>query len=323
MSPPDIGKGVPTVAGGNVPKATDNVTVAVTDGTATAGTDSQVKALARSSSLTMPPSLAGQSGKTANRTKEELDAAFAVHYPFGLAEVRRVIEVTAENDEGHCQYREPEHGWGFYIKDPNGAPALISTGGDPSKFRRMSHPLPARLVHLWTKDEIQNICNTIRKVFWDLMQHLPQPQQWEDIWQWFDSEDCWKYGLLNLWNVMSHIYAENVVISHTFNAERALEIGRWADSWLDDPVYADRLRKWTPEASLLSNILDEKEMESMAFLDVPVIVPMMISALTERRRWLLADDRKRWIPKHLTETIKAGELHNFLGTYPDTPFKGL
>ncbi|QPG96261.1 hypothetical protein C2857_003681 [Epichloe festucae Fl1] len=212
-------------------------------------------------------------------------ASFSRRYPHGLPSVYKMI---GPHDEGvPLAYLEDNLPIGFYTNPPPNAPAAFSTAQGERKFRKMSHILPRRRIHLWDKDQLQAACNSTRKTYWALMKNMTKPYCWDDLWTYYDAFDLYHYGALNLWNLINQLYDENVLIYDGMERECANHIGQWADEWIGLEKNQRRLREWTGEKeSSIVFILSDEDRKSMG--DIPDdMIPLLASALKARRHLLL------------------------------------
>ncbi|KAK2597317.1 hypothetical protein QQS21_006091 [Conoideocrella luteorostrata] len=210
-------------------------------------------------------------------------AEFNKKFPNGIPSVYKMMSY---NDRGiPMNYLEDNLPIGFYTNPPLNAPAVFSTINGKREFRKMTHILPQRRIHLWDKDEIQRNCNSIRKSFWSHMKGMVQPYCWEDLWRYYDAYDLYNYGAMNLWNLINHLYHENVIIYTDMERECANHIGQWADEWMSDSENQRKLREWT--GSSIVFILSKQDRLNMG--DIPDdMISLVASALKARRNLLLS-----------------------------------
>jgi hypothetical protein len=202
----------------------------------------------------------------------------------------------------------------FYIRPAPDCPAVFSTRQGDLPFRHMEHVLPPRSVHMWDRDEIQSACNSLRLLYWDLMKAMDRPQEWSDMWKWFDAHDLYFYGAQNLWNCINHLVDENKIIHADVRKEFALHIGHWADEWCAVQEQKERLKAWNDQKGPIFNILSKKDHEEMG----PVgddIIPMISDALKHRRHLLMMGQKMsaRAGPNHLVPACRSGTVHNWMG----------
>lgn len=243
----------------------------------------------------------------------ELQAAFAQFYPNGLP-VTYIMEHGKDSGGVPQKYLENHLPVRFYTYPPFGAPGKFSTSHGQRPFRTLGDLLPDRRIHLWNKDEIQSVCNSLRIVFWVDMKRLQRPTRWGDLWEFFDAFDLYHYGALNLWNFMNTLYDENRMIAAACTADMALEIGHFVDQWVCIPKNREALKQWNeldgPFWSLLSSD-DWKEIGNLEDEESALLK----SALHYRRDILLAGDEHQpnKPPTDLLTASQTGNLVNWLG----------
>ena len=140
---------------------------------------------------------------------------------------------------------------------------------------------------MWSKNEIQQNCNSIRQLHWADMQSMTEPLCWDDLWQYFDAFDLYHHGAINLWNVINHLYAENKIISNDFMKICAMELSNWADAWLRGEGNAKKLKSWETSKGSVIQILNGQDWESLGTLN-DAGIPLLTSALKCRRDYLLS-----------------------------------
>ncbi|POR36917.1 Uncharacterized protein TPAR_02885 [Tolypocladium paradoxum] len=239
-------------------------------------------------------------------------AAFAQFYPNGLPVTYNMLH---GHDSGGViqQYTENHLPIRFYTHPPAHAQGKFSAMYGQQRFRKMGELLPERRVHLWNKDEIQSVCNSLRQVFWPDMKRLHKPARWDDLWEFFDAYDLYNYGALNLWNVMNTLFDENKMIGCGWNSDLTLEIGHFADGWVKVPENLTKLKEWNgfggPVLALLS-AADWKEIGNLEDEEISLLK----SALLYRRDLLLSGGYQQCYkpPTDLTTACQAGNLVNWL-----------
>ncbi|RSM17635.1 hypothetical protein CDV31_003560 [Fusarium ambrosium] len=241
-----------------------------------------------------------------------LQAAFTEFYPNGLPNVYKMLQTPGA--EGVPQtYVEDYLPVGFYTQPRPQASAIFSTQNGQRPFRQMQHLLPQRRIHLWSRDEIQSVCNSLRKLYWNHMKGMQQPFCWDNLWEYFDAFDLYHYGALNLWNVVNQLFDENKTIYADVIKEFAVHIGRWADEWLRSKDNKTKLLSWHEIQGPLLRILSPEDWTDIG--DVPDdAVPMLANALKHRRRLMLTpasvlQDAK---PTHLSSACLRNSLENWL-----------
>lgn len=242
---------------------------------------------------------------------------FAKFYPNGLPNVYRMLD----NDDNHSSvatdYVEEGLDMSFYTDPPRHCLAIYSTLKGKQPFRTMSHILPQRRLHLWSADEIQRVCNSVRQANWESMKHMKQPFSWNCLYKYFDSWDIYHYGALNLWNIVNQLYYENSIIQADVAQAFALEIGHWADEWLRDDANKARLTGWDEAQGPIFHMLKEKEdLDRLGNLQDEDI-PLIAKVLKDRRSDLLRGHTGHSPPpaRDLMSAKSNHEVENWLGEY--------
>lgn len=240
-------------------------------------------------------------------------ASFLEFYPNGLPQVYKMYSPDSRGVPR--SYVEDNLPIGFYTNPPDDAAATFSTLRGHRPFRQMKHLLPERTLHLWTGDEVQAVCNSVRRVFWDYMKQMKRPYCWDDLWTYFDAYDLYHYGSLNLWNVINHMYDENQIIAADATKEYAIHIGRWAEDWLKHDANKAKLRGWDEAQGMVFAILSDEDRASLGNIQDDV-VPLIASALKARRALLKSTSspsRSGKKPKSLIHACETNEVENWLG----------
>ncbi|KAL6902931.1 hypothetical protein GGI43DRAFT_433112 [Trichoderma evansii] len=249
--------------------------------------------------------------------------AYAKYYPYGIPVTYKMIHGV--HSQGVAQtYLEDNLPIGFYTNIPSKATAIISTSSGSRPFRKLDQILPQRRIHLWSKDEIQAICNSLRKLHWDELKNMQQPYCWDDLWTYFDAYDLYHNGCLNLWNIINTIWDENKLISIDFKREIAAHIGHWADEWLKLEKNREKLTQWKESQGSIYRILNDEDHESLGSLQDDV-VPLIASALKGRRAYLLSnmEAEKAEEPADLITAFRTKGVENWLTGQPIFDGNGL
>ncbi|KAM0456011.1 hypothetical protein ACHAPV_007560 [Trichoderma viride] len=238
--------------------------------------------------------------------------AYAQYYPYGLPVTYKMMHGV--HSQGVAQtYLEDNLPIGFYANIPPKAAAIISTSNGSRPFRKLDQIQPQRRIHLWSKDEIQAICNSLRKLHWNELKNMQQPYCWDDLWTYFDAYDLYHNGCLNLWNVINTIWDENRLISIDVKREVAAHIGHWADEWLKLKENRKKLTQWKESQGSIYRILNDKDHRSLGSLQDDV-VPLIASALKGRRAYLLSnmEAEKAEEPADLVTAFRTNGVENWL-----------
>ncbi|KAF4964647.1 hypothetical protein FSARC_7443 [Fusarium sarcochroum] len=241
-----------------------------------------------------------------------LREAFTEFYPNGLPNVYKMLQTPGV--EGVPQtYVEDYLPIGFYTNPQLNARAIFSTQNGLRPFRHMQHLLPQRRVHLWTKDEIQSVCNSLRNLYWDHMKGMQQPYCWDSLWTYFDACDIYNYGALNLWNVVNQLFDENKMIYLDLTKEVAIEIGHWADEWVTNENNCTKLLQWDEAQGPFLPLLTEADWKHIGNIQDEAM-PLIASALKHRRTLLLSPEKLRPSakPNHLVTSCANNSLENWL-----------
>ncbi|KAJ6443859.1 hypothetical protein O9K51_02248 [Purpureocillium lavendulum] len=250
-------------------------------------------------------------------------AAFAAFYPNGLPVTYNMVHgydssgVPNKYVENHLHPR-------YYTHPPATAQGKFSTMYGQQPFRKMGEVLVARRVHLWSKDEIQSVCNSLRLVFWADMKRLTRPYHMGDLWEFFDAHDLYHYGALNLWNVINTLYDENKLIANQWNAEAMLEIGHFADQWLKKPENRAKLADWNSLQGGIICLLSGEDWKEIGDLQDEEM-SLLNTAMHHRRDLLLSGGLKQYNvpPPGLWGAMSSGNVINWLAGAPILGKNGL
>ncbi|KAG6088983.1 hypothetical protein E4U15_004507 [Claviceps sp. LM218 group G6] len=217
---------------------------------------------------------------------------------------------------GTLSYLEEYLPIGFYTNPPSNALAKFSTAHGERQFRKMEHILPRRRIHLWGKDQLQAACNSTRKTYWADMKRMTRPSCWDDLWMYYDAFDLYHYGALNLWNLINHLFDENVLIYDGMERECASHIGQWADEWIGLDQNQRKLKEWS-EANKgpITSILSEQDWRNMG--DIPEDMFALVSSALKARRSLLLTGvenfrKNRMGASDVMEACVNRNFHNWL-----------
>ncbi|KAF7548620.1 hypothetical protein G7Z17_g6953 [Cylindrodendrum hubeiense] len=237
---------------------------------------------------------------------------FTEFYPNGLPIVYKMLQTPGPRGVAQT-YLEDYLPVGFYTNPKVGARAIFSTMDGLHSFRNMQHLLPQRRIHLWNKDEIQSVCNSIRKVFWNHMREMREPKCWDDLWTYFDASDLYHYGAMNLWNMVNTLFDENKIIFRDIAKETALHVGHWADAWITREENKVKLAQWNGSQGPLLPILTESDWQTLGNVQDETL-PLIANALKHRRALLLAPDitSEPQKPTDLLSSYQNNGLENWL-----------
>lgn len=239
-------------------------------------------------------------------------AAFLELYPAGLPASYEMLQTPGPLGVQQ-QYVERYLPVGFYTNPPPDAKAIFSTLDGKREFRNVQHILPQRRVRLLSADEIQQVCNSFRQIYWHHMRPMQKPHCWDDLWLYFDAWDLYNFGILNLWNIINHLCDENRLIFEDAEQEFALEIGKWADDWLKDDENKSKLKNWDPSEVSVLTLLKSSDWETLGNLEDDVF-PRIVKALKARRSVLLSSENHESArPKGAWLACQDNSLEEWLG----------
>ena len=155
----------------------------------------------------------------------------------------------------------------FYRNKPSHVKGVFSTRDGQRPWRTPQEILPARYIHLWSKDEVQGVCNSIRHTWWAWMKEMPEPHSWDDLLLYFDAHDIYSYGALNLWNVIKTLNDENKSMRADYIKFVTAEVGNWADVWLENPDNRKKLRRWDENHESWINLMGADDWLSLGSID--------------------------------------------------------
>lgn len=272
---------------------------------------------------TFVPGLHGQPHPSVNTTAlgrvraedqpPSIQREFSKAYPFGLPAVYKMMRST--NSHGVVDtYVEDSLPVGFYTHPPSDAPAIFSTKNGTRPFSYLTHILPPRRLHLWSKDEIQERCNSLRKTYWNHMKTMKKLNSWDDLYTYFDACDLYHHGVQNLWNVVNTLFDENEIIRRDVSRESAQHIGEWVDKWLENIDNKTKLGNWTEKDGFIVYILSEEDRNDMDDL-TDDMMPVVANALKCRRAFLLSSNfhKGRTQPNDILSAVKNSNFENWLG----------
>ncbi|RGP67206.1 hypothetical protein FLONG3_8601 [Fusarium longipes] len=240
--------------------------------------------------------------------------AFSDFYPNGLPNFYKMLQTPGAQGVPQT-YLEDYLPVGFYKNPPPEAGAIFSTENGARPFRRMEQLMPQRRIHLWNKDEIQSVCNSLRRLYWDHMKSMQKPYCWDDLWSYFDTFDLYNYGAMNLWNVVNHLFDENKMIAMDVKKVAAIEAGHWADQWLFHELNCQKLQQWDETKGPIVSLLTQDDWQSIGNIDAPDM-SLVESALKHRRSLLLSPEKLKpdanTKPNHLMKSCEEDSLENWL-----------
>jgi hypothetical protein len=240
--------------------------------------------------------------------------AYQAAYPNGLPGFYTMSQTSTGPDGIPKEYVEDNLPAMFYLNAPRDSRALFSRGEGHGPFRPINHALPRRIIHLWNCNEIQSVCNSLRRIYWYGFMHMEVPQSWDDLWEYFDAHDVFHYGATNVWNIICHLFDENRFLLKDPRAQADFEIGCWLDNWLLQHHHRDKLMAYEKKDGPIIGVLEGTDIDALGELSAKDL-RVMESALRFRHDMLTA---KAPVPgpraNDLWTAITTGNLHNWLGT---------
>ncbi|KAF7553889.1 hypothetical protein G7046_g6966 [Stylonectria norvegica] len=202
---------------------------------------------------------------------------------------------------------------GFYTKPPQHARAIFSTIDGQLGFKSLEHILPTRQIHLWSADEIQVVCNSLRNVHWKHMRSMLRPESYYDLYMYFDASDLYNYGAYNLWCVTLHMFAENKIIHEDAAKTYAILIGQWADNWITIPENRTKLVAWNSTKGPLLPIISPEDWASLGNVE-DYVLPLVANALKYRRSRIVSPSKQHVLepPMDLMTACRTQQVHNWI-----------
>ncbi|KAM0322666.1 hypothetical protein ACHAQA_009255 [Verticillium albo-atrum] len=192
--------------------------------------------------------------------------AWSHAYPYGIPSNYNMAHHV---DEAVPEYYLEEYlSVEFYTEPPEDIKAVFSTRYREFEPRKAKDVFPRRELKLWDAQKIQNTANSIRKKFWASMRSMPQPEVWDDLYDYFDTHDIYFEGALNLWNLLVHLHNENKSLLADFQRTMTCEVSVWADEWAKEPGHKEQLLAWDSKKTIdVLNILSTEELEEIRSVD--------------------------------------------------------
>ena len=104
---------------------------------------------------------------------------------------------------------------------------------------------PPLLIEEWDWKIKQEVANSLRQKFSELVFQMRQPYDWNILYEYFDSYDVYVYGANNLCNVLGKLYTENQVILSNPEIKARYNVGMWVNRWLREPFNKEKLMAWS------------------------------------------------------------------------------
>lgn len=243
---------------------------------------------------------------------------WSYHYPTGIPHNYSMVhDHSGLRPEYYTENYVPIS---FYQRDPATVKAVFSTENgkhQPRQVKQLNVCPASRSLRLWDAEKLQNTANSIRKKFWANMRDMKTPTCWDDLYAYFDAQDIFSHGPLNLWNLLNLLCHENRIIMRDLFASMCFEVGVWSDEWLEKEGNKEKLLACdTHHTDILSVLSDEEQKEVSELREVDMAI--VRGALAHRQEQLLGYERAlaRPFPANGLEVAWSNyAIHNWLGKY--------
>lgn len=152
---------------------------------------------------------------------------------------------------------------GFYFNPPPNAKCRWSTdnGARPPQLLTRGLRLPERTLILWDDEKLESEAARFREKYWDEMKTLVAPQQFEDLYEYFDSATLYISGAVNLWNLINLLANDARHNWRVVEKQVATECNNWVLDWLDALPGAasnrESLVKWNQKGDILTAVTSQ------------------------------------------------------------------
>ncbi|KAL2758489.1 hypothetical protein ACRALDRAFT_1092346 [Sodiomyces alcalophilus JCM 7366] len=150
---------------------------------------------------------------------------------------------------------------------------------------------------------------------------MKTPTCWDDLYTYFDAQDIFSHGALNLWNLVHLLCHENRIITRDLFASMCYEVGVWADEWLEKEGNKEKLLACdVRHADILSVLSDEEQKEISELREVDMVI--VRGALAHRQEQLMGYERAlaRPFPANGLEVAWSNHaIHNWLELQANHP----
>ncbi|KAI0436511.1 hypothetical protein F4803DRAFT_222512 [Xylaria telfairii] len=152
------------------------------------------------------------------------------------------------------KFQEGEPPVAFFTEPPKNSAAVFSTVHGTRPFRLVENPAPEREGHYWWAAEIQRVCDELRRNLPDACRKIETPQNYWDLYKYFDAYDIYHRGAQNLWNVINTFVFENQCAQKIVDDEKKMQTERYmplfeyfASELLKRPEIQTKLATWDRE----------------------------------------------------------------------------
>ncbi|TGJ80162.1 hypothetical protein E0Z10_g8599 [Xylaria hypoxylon] len=149
-----------------------------------------------------------------------------------------------------AQFQAGEPPVNFFTQPPKGSAAVFSTVFGTRPFRLVPNPTYERQGHYWWAAEIQRVCDELRRNLPDACRNIETPQDYWDLYKYFDAFDIYYRGAQNLWNVINTFVFENEYAQEVVDKEQKLQTEHHTP--LFKSLAAESLKKPGIQAKLLT-----------------------------------------------------------------------
>ncbi|TPX10745.1 uncharacterized protein E0L32_008314 [Thyridium curvatum] len=143
----------------------------------------------------------------------------------------------------------------LYLNMPPDMAATFSTGmgAEPKKILKDLLPAGRKLVR-WSADDMWERARVLRARWPDAVNGMfNKPQAWADLFQYYDSEDLYFLGALNVWNLVNLIVKINLAMTERELQSKLFQVQNWVEDWMTWEGNRMMLECWEPTQS--QNIL--------------------------------------------------------------------
>ncbi|GKT45938.1 uncharacterized protein ColSpa_06119 [Colletotrichum spaethianum] len=202
----------------------------------------------------------------------DLPPSHTYHYPGGIPNGYKMV--PAKEGEMSRRYVEDNLPISFYSRKETKAIFSTNNGEVPTRGLSMNHVLVFRELDLWSAEELQERANAIRKKHWRSLKSMPQPECWEDLYDYFDCFDIYFHGAQNLWNLILLLFNENENLSRDKIRATAVYVGILCDEWVQNTENKTKLMAfncWEGDVVSLITSGPWLEFQKLPFIDVMLV----------------------------------------------------
>ncbi|KKY33895.1 hypothetical protein UCDDA912_g06140 [Diaporthe ampelina] len=152
---------------------------------------------------------------------------------------------------------------GFYFNPPPNAKCRWSTdnGARAPQQLTMGLLLPHRDLILWDDERLESEAAHFRRKHWDEMRTLVAPQQFEDLYEYFDSATLFASGAVNLWNLINLLANDARHNWREVEKQASSVCNDWVLDWLEVLPGAEfnrqSLIKWDNKSDILTAVTSQ------------------------------------------------------------------